>query len=384
MAERCASLHRLRRVLLSDQPEQRHRIKRHLLGVASSVVVWGVMSLLYWNGHLEGPALVRAGVAMLVLCAFFFTVFRTRVNLLAPDPSLTAAQIVSSIAVILYAMYYTSSAARDVLAMTFVLSAFFGVFRFELRQFVFIALLISVGYGILVVLLLRHRPQTVDLELEIVRIAALAAVLFWFSTVGGYVSRLRQHLADSRARLEEALTTVRAQADTDELTGTRSRRSLLEVMHRERANAIRTGSSFCICIADIDDFKQINDDFGHQGGDEVLRAIARAGKEGLRITDYLGRYGGDEWLFILIGGRLDGAHVRAEQVRSRVETLRFPDIDPAIRVTLSMGIAEYRGGEDVAETLRRADRALYDAKEAGKNRIALAAEPLPLRRYRKA
>jgi diguanylate cyclase (GGDEF)-like protein len=374
----------LQTAVLSDVPEQRHRIKRHLLGVVSSVVVFGVMVLLYWTGHLGGPALVRSGLAMFALCAGFFTVFRTRLNVLSPDPSLTAPQILTSIAVVLYAMYYTSSAARDVLALAFIMSAFFGVFRFEVRQFVIVALLTSVGYLFLIVVLLRNRPETVDLDLELVRIAALAVVLFWFSAVGGYVSRLRQHLANSRTQVEEALKTVRAQADTDELTGTRSRRSLVEVMHRESANAARTGSTFCVCIADIDDFKRINDDFGHQAGDEVLRRIARSAEDGMRITDYLGRYGGDEWLLILIASRLDGARVRAEQVRSRVEALRFNDVDPGIRTTLSIGIAEYRAGEEVAETLRRADRALYEAKEAGKNRIVLASEPIPLRRYREA
>jgi diguanylate cyclase (GGDEF)-like protein len=263
-----------------------------------------------------------------------------------------------------------------VLSLLFIVCAFFGVFRLAVRQFVLIAMVSSTGYLIVIGLLLRNRPQAVDLDLEFVRVAAVAVTLLWFSAVGGYVSRLRQHLADSRTSLEAALKTVRAQADTDELTGTRSRRSLVEMMQREQANAIRTGSAFCICIADIDHFKRINDDFGHQAGDEVLRRIARSAEKGLRITDYFGRYGGDEWLFILTGSRLDGARFRAEQVRRRVDALRFSNLNPAIRATLSMGIAEYCPDEDVAETLGRADAALYEAKEAGRNRIVLAA-PAP-------
>lgn len=373
----------LREAILSKQPDQRLRIKRHLLGVFSSLVMLGVMVLLYANGHLEWSVLVRTGLAILGMCAFFFTVFRTGVNQLARDPSLTIAQILSSIVVVLYVMYYTSSAARDVLSLSFILSVFFGVFRLGVGQFVILALVTSTGYLLVISLLLRNRPQAVDLDLELVRVAATATVLFWFSAVGAYVSRLRQHLADSRTGLAEALKAVRAQADTDELTGTRSRRSLVEVMQRERANAIRTGTTFCICIADIDDFKRINDDFGHQAGDEVLRRIARSAEQGLRITDYFGRYGGDEWLFILIASRLDGARIRAEQIRSRIEALRFPDVDPAIRATLSVGITEYHADEDVSDTLRRADRALYDAKEAGKNRVVFEATgPKPARRYR--
>jgi diguanylate cyclase (GGDEF)-like protein len=363
----------LRDAFLSADPEQRLRIRRHLLGVTSSLVVWGVMFLLYSSGHLEGRALVRSGFAMLGLFVFFFTALRTRLNLLAPDPSLTVAQILSSIVVILYAMYHTSSAARDVLALAFVVSAFFGVFRLGVGQFVLIALVVSAGYLLVIGLLVRNRPETIDLDLELVRVAAIAVVLFWFAGIGGYVSRLRQHLADSRVRLETALQAVRAQADTDELTGTRSRRSLVDVMQRESANATRTRMSFCLCIADIDDFKRINDDFGHQAGDEVLRGIARSAEQDMRITDYFGRYGGDEWLFIWTASRLDGARLRAEQIRGRVEALQFTEVNPAVRATLSMGIAEYHADEDVSDTLRRADRALYDAKAAGKNRVVVSA-----------
>ena len=374
---------RLLDAVLSDQPDQRLRIQRHLLGVVSSLVVWAIMFLLYWNGHLEGPALVRSGLAMLGLCVFFFAVFRRHLNLLAPDPSLTVAQISTSIVVTLYATYYTSSAARDVLSMAFIMSAFFGVFRLGVGQFVSIALTTSAGYLLVIALLLRNRPATVDLDLELVRVAAIATVLLWFATVGGYVSRLRQHLADSRATLQTALKAVRAQADTDELTGTRSRRSLVDVMNREQANAVRTGTTFCLCIVDVDDFKRINDDFGHQAGDEVLRRLARSAEEGLRITDYFGRYGGDEWLFVLTASRLEGARRRAEQIRSLVKALRVPEIDPAIRITVSMGIAEYQADEEVSDTLRRADHALYDAKAAGKNRVVIA-QTDPARRYRLA
>lgn len=359
-------------LVFTDRPEQAHRIQRYFIGVASSVLVWALMFLLYAQGHIEATALVRAGVAMLFLFVAFYALFRTHVNLRASDPSLTSAQILSSIAVTLYAMYFTSSEARTLLSLVFIMSFFFGVFRLGTRQFAMIAALTVAGYLVVIGLLARNRAHAVDLNLELMRCAATAAVLFWFSVVGGYLSRLRKRLADGRAKLEKAVRTIKEQVDTDELTGTHSRRYLLEVLERERSHSRRTGGTFCVCIADIDRFKQINDTFGHHAGDQVLRSLTRAAQRGLRVTDYFGRYGGDELMLVLTGSTLEGALLRAEQVRARIEHLTFPDLDPVVKVTVSIGVAQFCKGDDTADIIRRADNALYEAKQGGRNRVALA------------
>ena len=363
-------------LLFTHQPEQRHRIQRFLIGVGSSVLVWAVMFLIYSQGHMEAKGLVRAGLATLFLFVFFYALFRTRVNLRAADRSLTSPQILSSIVITLYAMYYTSNAARTVLSMVFIMSFFFGVFRLSTRQCAMIAVITLAGYLLLIGMLLRYRPETVDVNLELMRCAATGVVLFWFSLVGGYLSRLRKRLAISKTRLEKAVRTIKEQADTDEMTGTRNRRYLMDMLHREKSQNRRTGSAFCIYMADIDHFKRLNDAFGHHTGDEVLRGIVRAAHKWLRVTDYFGRYGGDELMVILTNASLEGARVCAEMMRGQVEQLRFPDLDPSIRATLSIGVTEYRAGEDVADTVHRADLALYEAKQAGRNRVLLAREPV--------
>ena len=337
--------------------------------MATSVLVWSVMFLLFSQGHMEATGLVRAGLAMLLVVVGFYAVFRTNLNLRAADPSLTAPQILSSIAVTLYAMYYTSSEARSVLAPAFIMAFFFGVFRLGTRQFAMIAVITMAGYLVLIGALLRNRPGTVELDVELMRCAAISVVLFWFAAVGAYVSRLRKRLALSKTRLEGAVRRVKEQADTDELTGVRNRRYLMDRLNREKSVAKRTGATFCVCIADIDRFKQINDGVGHQVGDTVLRVVAQAGSRWVRVTDYFGRYAGDEFMFILTNSTLDGARQRAEQIRRQIETLESIDLPGNVRATLSLGVARYRPDEDLADTIRRADDALYRAKQAGRNRV---------------
>ncbi|MEJ7807594.1 MAG: GGDEF domain-containing protein, partial [Telluria sp.] len=133
-----------------------------------------------------------------------------------------------------------------------------------------------------------------------------------------------------------------------------------------------TGSVFSICILDVDHFKRVNDSFGHLAGDRVLQAIAETATEALRQTDYFGRYGGEEFALVLTGTMVDGAMITAERVRTRIEALRFPDISPELRVTVSIGIADLRMQEDTAQTFKRADKALYCAKEEGRNRCLIA------------
>ena len=135
-------------------------------------------------------------------------------------------------------------------------------------------------------------------------------------------------------------------------------------------------------MLDIDDFKAVNDRLGHVAGDEVLRAVAGAMREGRREPDLAARYGGEELALILPGADVDGAARAAERIRSAVEGLDFglpgPDGEP-LRVTLSAGVAVFgHGAEDAADLLAAADIALYEAKRAGKNRVTRADSPAAL------
>ena len=170
-------------------------------------------------------------------------------------------------------------------------------------------------------------------------------------------------------KLEQALKIINELAIRDELTGSHNRRHLIELIEHEKDRTARLGSLFCLCLLDIDFFKRINDTYGHSAGDAVLREFAATVQRQIRDSDSFGRYGGEEFLLMLPETSLPEAITLAERVRLSIEKLAFPDISFELGVTVSIGVAEFLAGESIAQTVARADEALYLAKSSGRNRI---------------
>ncbi|MCC2973520.1 diguanylate cyclase [Massilia sp. IC2-476] len=170
-------------------------------------------------------------------------------------------------------------------------------------------------------------------------------------------------------KLQRALSTINELAIRDELTGSHNRRFLLGLIDREKERSDRNGRPFCLCLFDIDFFKRINDNYGHAAGDLVLRSFADAVQGQVRGTDAFGRYGGEEFLLMLPETPAPDAVVLAERVRRVIAGLRCHDNGSEITLTVSVGVAEYRLGEAVAQAIGRADEALYVAKSLGRNRV---------------
>jgi diguanylate cyclase (GGDEF)-like protein len=197
----------------------------------------------------------------------------------------------------------------------------------------------------------------------------LAIVLPWFAAMGGYVNGLRRQLSDSHRELHLAFERIGQLAIRDELTGIYNRRHLTDELARVRSRAERLGTRFSVLLIDIDHFKSINDSFGHAAGDAVLKHLAAVAPGAIREVDIFGRYGGEEFLFILPGTELAGAAVCAERLRARIESSAFPGFPAGRRVTATIGAASHTKGEGIAALLARADEALYSGKGAGRNRV---------------
>jgi diguanylate cyclase (GGDEF)-like protein len=169
--------------------------------------------------------------------------------------------------------------------------------------------------------------------------------------------------------------TVARESVTDELTGLFNRRRFDEVLDTEVERAKRFGQSMALVLLDIDDFKQVNDTYGHQQGDVVLREVARVLRESVREIDEPARYGGEELAVVLPGTDLHGAYLLAERVRQGVEALRMPLMvaEGEIQITASLGVAALpESADDQDGLVAAADAAMYDAKRAGKNRAMRA------------
>jgi diguanylate cyclase (GGDEF)-like protein len=164
---------------------------------------------------------------------------------------------------------------------------------------------------------------------------------------------------------------VASQAVTDALTGLANRRSFDEELMLEWRRAARVGDPLALILADLDDFKKVNDTHGHQVGDEVLRKVGETLGSALRQVDMAARYGGEEFAVIVPETDLDGAVKLAERLRTELlkAQVELPDGTP-LRVTASFGVAINGELARAEELIAAADEALYEAKHAGKNRVA--------------
>ncbi len=207
----------------------------------------------------------------------------------------------------------------------------------------------------------------------------------------------REQLQARNAELQAGIEQITRRAERDQLTNSYNRHSILELVAREKSRADRGGGDLCVCLLDIDHFKNMNDQYGHQTGDRILAAFARRVRGALRTMDTVntaglpmglpatlvedhseprtagrsafGRVGGEEFIVLLPETSLRGALRCAERIRQAVVRRPF---DGLHHVTVSIGIAEYLPGETVSSLIGRADEALYAAKHAGRNQVHCA------------
>lgn len=168
---------------------------------------------------------------------------------------------------------------------------------------------------------------------------------------------------------------VERQALVDGLTGLANRRAAADALHAEAARAERLETPLSVVLADLDGFKDVNDEHGHAVGDAVLRVFADVLRETLRESDVAGRWGGEEFLLLLPGADEEGAAQLAERVRLALAARSIPGAEN-LRVTASFGVAEYAGETNTEQLVAAADGALYRAKGAGKDRVERAARAL--------
>jgi diguanylate cyclase (GGDEF)-like protein len=192
------------------------------------------------------------------------------------------------------------------------------------------------------------------------------------------VARLRQgreELAAINETLRKKNKELHELSITDSLTGLYNRKHLMETLDSEVARSKRHKHDFSVLVVDIDHFKEYNDTYGHLAGDEVLSRLASVFKKSVRSCDYVARYGGEEFILVLPEiGPHDGVKA-AERIRKKVVKEKFAGDGEPIKVTVSVGVASYpKDGDDPQAIIRHADTALYEAKETGRNCVALAGE----------
>ena len=200
-------------------------------------------------------------------------------------------------------------------------------------------------------------------------------------TVHGLVARTRSRLDEEHGKaaalservnqLEDELRRLSDEVTTDQLTQIANRRGLVKVFDAELARMERTGQPLAVGLLDIDNFKRLNDELGHGAGDEALKALAALVVKTLRATDLVARYGGEEFVVLLPQTSIEQAQVILTRLQRKLSGGLFLHEDKDVFVTFSAGVTGCATGENLEAILERADRALYEAKRAGKNRTCI-------------
>jgi diguanylate cyclase (GGDEF)-like protein len=188
--------------------------------------------------------------------------------------------------------------------------------------------------------------------------------------VAALTERLKATEEDA-ANYKNRLNRQQQRLQVDTLTQLHNRSALDERLALEYKRWLRYQSPLCLAIVDVDHFKSINDQFGHLAGDKALKVIARALSTALRDTDFVARFGGEEFVVLLPGISEDSIQLPLDKLRSVIKGIPFRFKDERISISISLGATLFRSGDRITDAFERADKALYEAKNAGRDRIII-------------
>lgn len=334
------------------------------------MVCWTVLSI----GSMSIGGLEFLALSCLSIAGFLFIALLIGIewNLTLEDSDMAVPQMIWALTVVVITSHYALD-LKPVVLLTGLAMIVMGANRLKRSQQVFVAI-----YGLLIYMLsvsFLTSAGSMNWITEMVLMIAFGLVLCFGPALYQFDRTIFENiLTDKNEEIGKALEQIQELTTRDELTGIFNRRHVLEVLHHEKAMADRINYTFAVCYCDLDDFRQVNDRFGRAIGDDALKNFSRQAEQATREVDCVARISGEEFVLVLSGTRGTDAVIAAQRLVDGLRDMHVSRIEPRFRITASMGIAEYRSGESIQQLLDRADRAMYDAKRSGRNRIIVAGE----------
>jgi diguanylate cyclase (GGDEF)-like protein len=358
---------RLNDWLLTTDRKQRLRITRSLMAANVFVACCFLQMYAVWAGYMDIKDVEWLSGVILVNIVAWYLILRSGFNLRFEDPALTLPQILSALTIIVGAYSVTGPVHGSTL-MLLALVLVFGIFNMKQKGAIIAGGYTVVLIGIAILIKMQTDPVNYPGKLEFAHFVLTAAIVPTISSLAAQLSNLRAKLQAQKDELANALVRIQILATRDELTGLLNRRHMIEVLTQHRKRLERSGHHrFCLALLDIDHFKRINDTYGHGVGDEVLRNFAKVVQSGLRDTDVLARWGGEEFLVLLNDTSPELANVGLERARYLLAEATLVPSLPELKPTFSAGLTAYSEIEPLDVCIERADRALYKAKDGGRN-----------------
>jgi len=361
-------------LVLGTEPKLRARVAMTLLALYGYAACTGILLYLVHIQQVPARTAMPLVAFMWTGVPLFYLLVRTGISNRLGSPGMDLPQCLFAMASILIA-YVIVGPLRNAVLLLIALVMVFSMITLTPRQVRIMGVCTFGCLGLAMAWLTLHEPDQVDVRMELMKFVLAACTLPVISTVASHVAKLRTKLVDQKQELQHALSMLHEVATRDELTGLHNRRHMHQLLEQQFKRQLRSGEGFCLALIDLDHFKHVNDQFGHQMGDTVLKAFAEAiGKE-LRQTDVLARWGGEEFLLMLTAPD-PGLHGAQASLARFQAALQQVVVGNGVRITFSAGLTEHPPGEPLHETLERADRGLYQAKAHGRNRVELVLPPV--------
>lgn len=365
------SKERLRRgldLLLGEQKSMRIRTSQFLLAAVLMLACIGVVYFMRAAGidginHIDTWAFLSSAGLVVI-----YALIRSGFSLRMADPSMAFVQMLYAIACDAAAFIITGHGRGVTLPILSVI-LMFGMFGLSMRQVVLVAVYGLALFGVAAWYSLIHAGAEESVGLFVAYVFMLFVVLSATTFLTWRLQQMSAHMRKQKNQLSSALDKIQEIATRDELTGVANRRFMLEKIRDEVLRAQRTASPLLLAMLDIDHFKRINDKYGHPQGDLALHMFASVVQSNIRSNDTLARWGGEEFVILLVDTDVSVGEVCLERVLAKVAEMEIPSGNDSLRLTVSIGATVYRSGEAVETTLARADSALYEAKARGRNQV---------------
>ncbi|MCK0155177.1 GGDEF domain-containing protein [Alcanivorax sp. S6407] len=353
---------------------QSQRVRRVLFaivmgGSAHTLLCWIALQLDFFRGgdalFISLFSIIWAGHAL------FVTFMVLGLNRRLAEPAMILPLMVWSTTGLLVTAAVVDQARLCVMLIFFAIVQL-GVLQASLRQFIFLAVYCVLGYAIVLGIVWIYWPEVVDVQGEWIQWALFSVMVLGVTLLAAEISNIRTLLGRRNAQLADVVERIHDMAVKDELTGFYRRRHAMELLGKACSQSARGAFSLAVAYADLDFFKRINDQYGHGMGDMVLQRFAEVVSRHLSGQDFAARLGGEEFMLVLpVSDEQEARHL-VEGILMGMRSQRFAEA-PDLTVTLSAGLAMLAPGENPAQVIRRADAALYRAKETGRDKLVLEA-----------
>ena len=361
--------------LFGSDPKQSLRMLRHLAAMMSMFVFTLVSIFFFYNDlySIDDQTFYAILVFFWVGVFIYTAVLRTGLNKKYHDPSLTIPQMLWGTTFILTIAYLLND-WRGLILMAFFGMLSFGFFKLSFREFLSIGLYAILGYALIILYLFMYEPERIEINLELMQLLAFTSTITVMMFTGSSIHRLRERTKRHYVALQEALESNQRLAITDDLTGLYNRHYFMDELSKQKAISEREESDFVLCFCDLDHFKNINDKYGHQTGDIVLQKFSEILKSSIREIDCAARFGGEEFVCLLVNTDIENAIKVSERIRKSLADFNFNDIAPSLQATVSIGMSNFKQFNTLQETLMIADHRMYRAKHLGRNQVVSSDE----------